>query len=1497
MGFYVPEGAYLRSSWYVLDLFIVVSFWVGVVLSAVEMMESNGTSAVRAARGLRTLKLLNSFKELRHLMNALADAVPYILTIASLLLFFFVLFGIMGVALFGGALTRVCEVHGSDDCSTIRNNRAYTYVYWNCSEMDIAAMCPPSLGCDAIGICKSVPYHFPTDGSMRTDENRFIGFDNILAATLTLFVVTTGDEWTAVSNAIQHTQISARFIAWPYFTLIIFLLSLITAELFTAVIAFAFTKEFELDQEDMVLAVQISAEEGDTFETEAKTEDADSTNMIGAELEKEEIEKKPFPHVPGLSPLCQKVVAAKAFELVVFAIIIINAACMAYEHFDGSKMVTIPISAEYVFLLLYTLELLIKLLAIGVQDFFSGPGWGFNLIDTAVVVSGFIGLLLDEHGSGIIRVLRIIFRSVRLLKVAKVTGKNKMVNAIVGAVFGSHSVNELSNLLILIAVSLSIASIVGMHMFGFECHTNENGDPVPIDQIPRSSYASFGRGLLTSFQIMTGEDWAMIMYHYMHCFGPSAAIYFCLLFIYTQWCLLAMFVAVILDNFELNDDEKLFIQETTFLKKESDMERPENHFAAWFSAWLSGVSSRHEPPKEFSQSSFGCIPEGNRFRQFCIKVVETSAFEWFIVLIIILSTASLAAEPPPRQITTDWFQSIDLDQTGVLSKSECTVDDSSWMDYTEMRVTYHGTGYSDFAAAPRFKIMDADNSSWVDYAEFSVAVDGLDATDGPVSALSKLLGRLDLFIFVIFWMELVLKVVAHGFLLTENAYLADPWNRFDFVVVVGCTVDVLLKASVGATGAGFVVLRVFRVLRPLRLVKHNPGMKVIVNTVARCIPVFASLLILVLLVMFVFAVLGVGFFAGTFWQCEPDDTLQQDDCVAEYGVPGWANPGYNFDSTVDALVTLFICSTSEGWVDVMNSGIDAVGIGEVPLREAQPIASLYFVLFMVAGNFFLSQLFVGVLVTSFGRSSGTALLTDAQMKWVQLNMLTLHIGADIIPEPKQKFRALIFRCVTHPVFEAFISVCIAINVLMMAVEHFPQPEEMTSMFEIGNIIFVCVFVVETAMKLTALGPRQYFGDSWCAFDFIVVLLSVVSFAASDVAVVQAARALRALRVLLLVRNLSALKTIFSTLVISIPPTLNIMCLLGLLMLVYGVLGIQLYGGLPSGPRINHVDNFDDIQTAMAVLFQVSTGQDFLGYMIELKSHGCRFVSSYFISYYITSVYLFLNIFIAALLENFEMTLDSDALEIKAADIAAFQEFWEKHCAGAARMPLKSLRAFANKLPGIWETPLADPFWYNALLLDLQVDVDSTDQDVEFGFRRIFLAISRTVLSDECQSLAAQVEKAAAHTRRMRQMASRLIAAALVARLYMLRVRKEPGLSTRQRFWRIMALQFARDFMIFIIVQRSKLGRLEAAEKNEHVLELADTVTQIHAHGKAEVLTGFVDTVDAEPEEEGGEDGADGKGEEEGEGGEEAAATAALRALNGGSGDPEAAKPVDGEDWT
>lgn len=86
--------------------------------------------------------------------------------------------------------------------------------------------------------------------------------------------------------------------------------------------------------------------------------------------------------------------------------------------------------------------------------------------------------------------------------------------------------------------------------------------------------------------------------------------------------------------------------------------------------------------------------------------------------------------------------------------------------------------------------------------------------------------------------------------------------------------------------------------------------------------------IVCLLALLIFAILGVGFYKGTFGRCsieDPDILLNiknLSDCVREGGE--WVVPDANFDNTIIATQTLLEMMTTEGWLDVMAAGIDSV---------------------------------------------------------------------------------------------------------------------------------------------------------------------------------------------------------------------------------------------------------------------------------------------------------------------------------------------------------------------------------------------------------------------------------------------------------------------------------------------------------------------------------------------------------------------------------------------
>jgi voltage-gated sodium channel len=164
----------------------------------------------------------------------------------------------------------------------------------------------------------------------------------------------------------------------------------------------------------------------------------------------------------------------------------------------------------------------------------------------------------------------------------------------------------------------------------------------------------------------------------------------------------------------------------------------------------------------------------------------------------------------------------------------------------------------------------------------------------------------------LFVVELALRLYGYGW-----KFFRDPWNVFDFVVI-GISV-------VPATGP-FSVLRALRVLRVLRLMTAVPAMKRVVGALLAAVPGLASIAALLSLILYVAAVMATQMFRH-------------------------AAPQY-FDDMGSSLFTLFQTMTGEGWPDVAR----------VVMRE-QPIAWIFFVVYIVISTFAVLNLFIAVIVS------------------------------------------------------------------------------------------------------------------------------------------------------------------------------------------------------------------------------------------------------------------------------------------------------------------------------------------------------------------------------------------------------------------------------------------------------------------------------------------------------------------------------------------------------
>ena len=178
----------------------------------------------------------------------------------------------------------------------------------------------------------------------------------------------------------------------------------------------------------------------------------------------------------------------------------------------------------------------------------------------------------------------------------------------------------------------------------------------------------------------------------------------------------------------------------------------------------------------------------------------------------------------------------------------------------------------------------------------------------------------------IFIIEVVLKLaaVAPRF----GLYFGNGWNLFDFTVVV--------LSLIPATGEFALVARLVRVLRVLRLVSAVPQLRLIVATLVRSIPSMGHVILLMSIIFYIYAVTGFHLFR-------------------EHDAAHWGTLGA-------ALLTLFQMVTLEGWVEVMDTAM-----------EAYRWSWVYFVSFVLIGTFVMLNLFIAVVINNLDASKAAEL--------------------------------------------------------------------------------------------------------------------------------------------------------------------------------------------------------------------------------------------------------------------------------------------------------------------------------------------------------------------------------------------------------------------------------------------------------------------------------------------------------------------------------------------
>ncbi|KAB5546167.1 hypothetical protein PHYPO_G00068990 [Pangasianodon hypophthalmus] len=158
-----------------------------------------------------------------------------------------------------------------------------------------------------------------------------------------------------------------------------------------------------------------------------------------------------------------------------------------------------------------------------------------------------------------------------------------------------------------------------------------------------------------------------------------------------------------------------------------------------------------------------------------------------------------------------------------------------------------------------------------------------------------------------------------------------------------------------------------------------------------------------------------------------------------------------------------------------------------------------------------------------------------------------------------KIKEIVNLIVMDPFVDLAITICIVLNTLFMAMEHYPMTPHFEHVLSVGNLVFTGIFTAEMVAKLVAMDPYYYFQEGWNIFDGFIVSLSLMELGLADVEGLSVLRSFRLLRVFKLAKSWPTLNMLIKIIGNSVGALGNLTLVLAIIVFIFAVVGMQLFG--------------------------------------------------------------------------------------------------------------------------------------------------------------------------------------------------------------------------------------------------------------------------------------------------------------------------------------------------
>lgn len=514
-GLITGESPYLKDRWCQFDATMVFFLWISVILQVFEITEVvpkfSYLSILRAPRPLIMIRFIRVFLKFSmpksRINQIFKRSSQQIYNVTLFFLFFMSLYGLLGVQFFG-EMSSHCVRNGTIAEKVTLNDLAVPDAY--CSmDKESGYECPQGMVCMDLNLPKSI--------------SGFSGFDDFAHSFFTVYQAASPEGW-----AILMYQAMDSLPAWRatfYFTTMIFFLAWLVKNVFIAVITETFNEIRVQFQQMWGERVQIQTEST----PQVLKGDDSGWKLVTVDESKGR----------GKAPRCLQVaIHSAAFQVIVMMVNVANAfvaASISFVHDERPRedFFRTYYFAEIGFTIFFDLEVLLKIWCLGFNGYIKRS---LHKLEFILAIGTTLHLIPDFFTSELtyFQVLRIV----RLIKASPV------LEDFVYKIFGPGK--KLGSLIIFTMCLLLITSSISMQLF---CCLSDF-----------MKFESFPEAFMSMFQILTQEGWVEVMNETMlrtsKTIGPLVAIYFILYHLFVSLIVLSLFVAVILDNLELDEDIK-----------------------------------------------------------------------------------------------------------------------------------------------------------------------------------------------------------------------------------------------------------------------------------------------------------------------------------------------------------------------------------------------------------------------------------------------------------------------------------------------------------------------------------------------------------------------------------------------------------------------------------------------------------------------------------------------------------------------------------------------------------------------------------------------------------------------------------------------------------------------------------------------------------------------------------------------------------------------------